>query len=225
MPKKIDNEEYLRRIKEGNILHIPLEKYRGSIVPILHKCINNHTWKIHPTNVIRGVGCPHCNGNAQKTHEQYEQELFEIEADLYPIEKYKSAREKIRHECIQGHIVEVAPNTVLNMKTGCTYCAKTGFDPTKPAHLYYVKIMEDSEIYYKIGITNKTVIERFRNEFKNKQMVVLMDKFYEKGADARYYETQVLKTFHEERVSVPGLFKHMGGNTELFKNDVLQLDN
>lgn len=224
MPKKLTNEEYIQKIRDKNILHAPLEEYKGSLTKIKHKCPRGHEWLIQPSNILRGVGCPHCNGNAHKSHEQYENELFNIEADLYPIEKYKSAREKINHICVAGHINYVSPNTVLNSKIGCSQCGQSkGFNPAIPAHLYYVKITEDNLCYYKIGITNRSIPERFKEYRKTKDIVILLDKYYEKGIEAKNEESRLLKLYEKDRVKIDGFLKY-GGNSELFEIDVLNLD-
>ena len=57
------------------------------------------------------------------THEEYEDKLFLIESDLYPIEPYINNRTKIKHACIKGHIVSIKPNAVLDSKNGCSICA------------------------------------------------------------------------------------------------------
>ena len=60
-----------------------------------------------------------------KTHEEYEMDLFLREAALYPIEKYVTAKTKILHECTNGHIINIAPDTVLNQGVGCGECKNT----------------------------------------------------------------------------------------------------
>jgi hypothetical protein len=58
------------------------------------------------------------------THKEYENKLFNIEADLYPIEEYQGNRVKILHECIEGHIVSIKPNAILDSGNGCSICAQ-----------------------------------------------------------------------------------------------------
>ena len=52
------------------------------------------------------------------------------------------------------------PDTHLK-GSGCPSCAVTGFDRNKPGTLYYLSI-NDGEAY-KIGITNRTVQQRYTN--------------------------------------------------------------
>lgn len=57
------------------------------------------------------------------THEQYDNYLCEIEAPLYPIEKYKGNKVKIKHECINGHVTNITPLDVKNKKSDCSQCS------------------------------------------------------------------------------------------------------
>lgn len=104
---------------------------------------------------------------------------------------------------------------------GCPGCAKTGFDKTKSAVLYYLKVISDNTVAYKIGITNRTVQERFNNTDLAK-IQVLKTWDFPLGADALTKEQDIL-ALHQE-------YKYLGepllssGNTELFTQDILGLD-
>lgn len=57
----------------------------------------------------------------KKTHEQYENELFELEADAFPIEPYRGAKISIVHECSKGHSWLGRPDLIL-AGSGCPHC-------------------------------------------------------------------------------------------------------
>ena len=57
-----------------------------------------------------------------KTHEQYEQELFEKEIDFLPLESYTLAHNKILHECINGHQFYESPSNILRGRR-CLVCS------------------------------------------------------------------------------------------------------
>jgi predicted nucleic acid-binding Zn-ribbon protein len=59
---------------------------------------------------------------AKKTHEFYENELFEREINYLPLEKYVTAHHPILHQCINDHVWKCSPRNILNNK-GCPYCA------------------------------------------------------------------------------------------------------
>ena len=58
---------------------------------------------------------------ADKTHAGYENDLFEREIDVFPIEKYKGVKVKILHECLKGHQWMARPDQVL-AGHGCAEC-------------------------------------------------------------------------------------------------------
>lgn len=156
-----------------------------------------------------------------KTHEQYEQELFDKQLEAWPLEKYINACTPIKHTCIEGHEWMARPNTIL-AGHGCSVCAnKGGFRFDAPATLYYVKIEQDNLKYYKIGITNKTLSDRFSKD-KDKQITVLMEQYFDKGVDAHNEEQNFLREFKHCRQNIAGWLST--GNSELFEIDVLKLD-
>lgn len=58
----------------------------------------------------------------RKTHEEYENELFEREIDYWPLEQYITNKTPINHECVKGHIWKAKPNSILT-GMGCPKCA------------------------------------------------------------------------------------------------------
>ena len=154
-------------------------------------------------------------GRPRSTHDCYEQTLMTKEIDYYPLEPYITAHTKIKHSCYSGHVWEVEPANILS-GFGCPQCAYHGFDLDKPAILYYIKIGD----YYKIGITNRSVLDRFSQD-KNKPIKILFEKLYATGKEAKEEEQLILNS--HPRISVPG-YLAKGGNTELFLTDVLQFE-
>jgi len=97
---------------------------------------------------------------------------------------------------------------------------KHGFNPDKPAILYY--IYDPQEDLYKIGITNNTVEERFGKEFcSNRAIAILEQKSFDKGEEAYFEEQELLKNFSYARCENPSWPDRKGGRTEFFKEDIL----
>lgn len=104
-------------------------------------------------------------------------------------------------------------------KVGCPICSPNRFNPGKPGVLYCLKLNGGQA--YKIGITNKTVNERFSN--KDLQIIeVLKTWYYENGQDTLDKEQAILKAHKEFKWEGVALLE--SGNTELFNKDVLELD-
>ena len=157
--------------------------------------------------------------NKAKTHEDYEQDLFNREINYFPVDRYVNAITKIRHECLNGHIWQVTPNHILT-GYGCPECAKQRFNINKPAILYYIKITKDNLCYFKIGITNQTIRDRFSKD-RDKLIEILDIEEFEQGRLAYKKEQQLLLKYSSLRVHVPD-FLNSRGNTELFETDILK---
>lgn len=95
---------------------------------------------------------------------------------------------------------------------------KGTIDLEKKAILYYICI---DDIFYKIGITNLSVSDRFDNE-KTSRIRIIKEWYYDTAKEAIAIEKQILKKYSKQKAKQRILHR---GNTEIFKEDVLQLDN
>lgn len=82
-----------------------------------------HTYKVKPNVFLRGYRCPYCSINAQKTDNQFKQEVYDLVGDEYKfLDTYRDAHIKMRikhNKC--GNIYEVAPHHFLEGHR-CPYC-------------------------------------------------------------------------------------------------------
>ncbi|SMN17415.1 hypothetical protein CRYPA_1595 [uncultured Candidatus Thioglobus sp.] len=83
-----------------------------------------------------------------------------------------------------------------------------------------IRIKDNGGKGYKIGITNRTVAERFAGE--TDKLEVVKTWYYESGKDARDKEREVLIEFKPMKYIGEPLLS--SGNTEIFSQDVLMLD-
>ena len=104
-----------------------------------------------------------------------------------------------------------------NSKSGCPKCSTFGFQFDKSGILYYILI--DGK-YYKIGITNKSIKERFTKDFD--RIKVIKEWYYDDGEECYNMEQYYLKEFEWAKVNNVNILKN--GNTELFDRDILCLD-
>ena len=112
------------------------------------------------------------------------------------------------------------PSNHLSGK-GCRQCTWGGFDSSKPGTLYYLKVSVDGDNYYKIGITNKSVVDRYKKTDLDK-IEIVKEWYFEIGQAAFDQEFSILREFKEYIYSGPDVLA--SGNTELFTRDVLGLD-
>ena len=106
------------------------------------------------------------------------------------------------------------------------YCShmkrgRVGFNPDKPAILYYLKIDTRIRTVFKIGVTNLSIKERYL-KYELDMITVLKEWHYFNGADAYRKEREILSLYKSERYVGEQVLPR-GGNTELFKSNVLRL--
>lgn len=157
-----------------------------------------------------------------KTTENYVQELISKNIPYRPLEDYKGCFTPIKHSCPLGHEWSSStPSNILRFEAGCTKCSKTGFNPDKPAKLYYVRIINSGKTYYKIGITNRANWKRRFSSDTNCDISVLHLEEFTNGEEARRKEKNILREYSSDITSDTVL---LSGNTEIFDRDVLALD-
>ena len=192
--------------------------YRHSIIcPLGHEnTVCRYEWE-------KGVRCGVCAYLDSVEKKKLTQEYVEsiVNQDGYKLlVNYESTKIPLTVQCPKGHVFN--PNFgAFRNGTRCPSCAKYGFDQNKPGILYYLKFIIDGKNLYKIGITNKTIEDRFYCEPIPYE--VIMQKQYLSGLLAREEEKKILTDFKSYLYTGPDLLK--SGNTELFTKDVLNLDN
>jgi hypothetical protein len=106
---------------------------------------------------------------------------------------------------------------------GCANCAEPDFNPSEPGLLYYVAVTtDDCDTRYKIGITNRTVKERFY-EPDSARIRIVETWRYAIGRVAKKRESEILHPYQGDNYFGPDILVS-GGNTELFTHDILGLD-
>jgi hypothetical protein len=138
--------------------------YENTQVKSEFTCSVKHRWSATPNSVLRGTGCPHCSNIAPLTAEVINGRLQERGITMIGV--FTTSHIKTEFTCSDGHIWSATPAPILR-GGGCPTCAKTGFDPEKPATLYHITIERPG--YNKIGmigITNRTVEKRYKTEPK-----------------------------------------------------------
>lgn len=208
--------QYEQELFDKELDFVPLEPYAGANVPILHECIEGHKIKISPSNIFQGSGCKICSNRFTRSHQEYAKEIpWEV------LDPYIDTRTPITHRCTEGHEWKASPSNIMRGR-GCPQCATSGFNPNNPAILYYLKVYKNNSVFYKVGITNRTVKERF-NKIDYDSMTILYEVPFDLGSDAKELEQSILTEFKEYRLKNIEVLTS-GGNTELFDFDILGFD-
>lgn len=222
-PKCSNNYNYTNAefIIKANEVHDNKYTYKNCIysnnkAKIVISCPVHGDFEQTPMNHLQGQGCPICN---KVSTQDFIEKAKSIHGTKYNYSKvdYKGHGSKITIICSEHGPFEQTPSSHLS-GSNCPSCVKNGFDPTKAAILYYLKITIDTgKVLYKIGITNRTVNERFSLS-ELSRIEIIKQKEYKNGQDAYDKEQEILKRFKEYQYKGPAVLS--SGNTELFTVDV-----
>ena len=184
--------------------------------------------KLYMASVSRDIyekACLHMEDayNKLKTTEQFKLEVYTLVQNEYSVlDNYinRHAKIKFQHN-ICGNVYTATPGTFLR-GSRCPKCIISGFNPSKEAILYFLKVQVNDTVAYKIGITNLSVSERY-SLTERSCITILAEYKYAIGAHAYDKEQEILKEFSEFRYLGPKLLN--SGNTELFIKDITKHEN
>jgi len=199
-------------------------EYTGCFTKVCIICpIHGEFWQ-RAGGHLNGNGCPKCVG-MNKTTEELILEFRKTHGDKYDYSKveYTATKTKVCIICpVHGEFWQNVSNHITG--NGCPSCSLGGFKSNQSGILYYLKVKQPfntDKYLYKIGITNNDVKRRFAgNDLGN--IEVLKTWHFPIGHSARFAETMILRKFKEFQYKGSPVLK--SGNTELFTEDILNLD-
>lgn len=128
MGKRKTHEEFINQLNIKNPSIKVLSKYIDAHTKVKCRCkICGCEWEAIPNNLLRDRGCPTCGKikcakSKTKTHEQFINELSNINPNITPLERYKNVKTKIKCKCnICNHEWNVVPDSLLR-GYGCPKC-------------------------------------------------------------------------------------------------------
>jgi hypothetical protein len=137
MPKKLTQEEFLRKVKVQNKNDIDCSRfvYQGNSVKGICKCnVCGHVWATIPMTLFKGHGCPVCGvkKNARKrrlTQEEVVWRIQKIYGDRYSTEKinYVNARTKVEVVCKKHGPFMAVPHDLFRHH-GCPICRESSLE-------------------------------------------------------------------------------------------------
>jgi len=222
-------------IKEAQLLHNNFYTYNNTVyknnrTKVVITCPTHGEFQQTPNNHLqnKGRGCRQCQYDKLAAKFSTAQEDFIETASIthknkynYSNVVYKNIHTKITIVCPEHGKFTQTPNHHLKGH-GCGKCQlyDGGFKTQLPGYLYYISINNGQA--YKIGITNRSVEERFLVA-DLKTITILKVWKYTEGLGALEEETRILRQYKEYKYQGPALLS--SGNTELFIIDILGLDN
>lgn len=206
----------------GDTYDYSLVEYTKSNKKVKIICLHHGVFEQRAGGHIQGKGCPICNKPIQKTTDS-----FIAEAKLVHGDKYDYS--KVVYKNIDTPIIIVCPNhgSFVQSPYGhlkgnqCSQCSNYGFKRNLPAILYYLRITKPEGIFYKIGITNKSVEDRYLPK-EMASIKILQITNYATGQEAYEEEQNILRKFLDYKYDGPKLLD--SGNTEILIKDVLEID-
>lgn len=151
--------------------------------------ICEHTWTTVLNNIINsGSGCANCVGVARLTNDKIDQRLKNGNRPITRVGNCINATTKITWKCHKCEKCwDAVPDSVINAKSGCGICGQMGiasqkyFDkhPHKKTIHGYVYLIEgefNSTKFLKVGITERTVEQRFKQDKKKYSIKVVYAK-------------------------------------------------
>lgn len=141
-------------------------KYKNNKSKANVRClIDGFEWEASVSHLVNNSrGCPKCGRERTASHKRKSNNYRVMQINMIDgIEfvswsgKYNNSYSKANVRCkIDGFEWSVTINDIINNKTGCPKCAKTGYDPSKTGYLYALR--SECGMYVKVGISNKPKI-------------------------------------------------------------------
>ncbi|MCR2051133.1 zinc-ribbon domain-containing protein [Acetatifactor muris] len=193
---RMDNYEYIEKLKNINPTIVPLEEFKGIDKKILHKCtVCNHEWKVIPASLVNYKrGCPICKGgtntvivglNDMWTTNPELAKLLSNSNDGY---KYmQGSNSKVSWKCPDcGKISK--PMVISKVKSRGFFCKACSQTRSLPNRIMY-NLLSDMDIKFqdelsfewcrfKLNGKNRKGIYDFYFELNDNKYIVEMDGYF-----------------------------------------------
>lgn len=174
---------------------------------------------------LSGKGCAECSGKAPITTREFIRRAEQVHGQGtydYSQAAVDGVDSNVTIICQEHGAFEQTPQNHVKQESGCPACTKHGFDMSTPAILYYLRVDRFNQSpLYKIGVTNRTVAQRFRHSEDSWRITVLSEQHYGTGSEALKEEKRIITENRAYSYSGPDVLVS-GGNTELFTKNILE---
>lgn len=226
--KKLTTEHWINQAVKthGDLYNYSLTNYvnrRTKVTIICNRC--GSKFEQWPSDHVKGRGCFSCNNTPNW---KYNTDIFIAKAKQIFNDKYDysttvftTIANKLELKCNNcNSILEQKASSHLLGHEAC-YCYTTNascFSKVKPAIMYYLNIINTN--IYKIGITNRSIEERFL-PWELSTFTVIKTWSFQTGKEAFEQEQTILKQYSKDKYNGPKLLN--SGNSELFNKNILNL--
>lgn len=245
--KEARTKEFEKQFKlKSSEIHNNKYNYDKSIyiensIPLTIKCLlHDVEFEQRPADHLSGkTGCRQCiivkqpQSFKAKSQELFIEQANKVHNNIFDYSKvaYKTTHTHVNIRCIQhNHIFTQTPAHHLEGKNGCEVCKNKGLMWSKeafvnmynhkPCIFYVIQCHNEQESFYKLGITSKTVKQRYNKHNLPYQYTIILE--YKDTAenvwDLEYMFKQKFKNYYYKPIQD---FK--GSSTETFKLEKQQL--
>lgn len=230
----LSTKEFIEKAKivHGNTYDYSKVTYTHTHTKVIITCPIHGDFSQSPGAHLQGQGCAKCKFDIRRSNtDKFIKKANDIHNNKYDYSKviYIDSTTEVIITCPVHGDFSQTPASHLQ-KHGCSNCAieNNGYKRTTykdiPTILYYLRVeRENYYITYKIGITRKSVNERYKQELSNCKITTLKETLYEDGVLAWDEELRIKREFKDFKYNGDRIFDNTG-TTELFVKDVLELD-
>lgn len=216
----VDTESF---IFKANKVHGGKYSYLNAVYTAYHKpttitCSKHGDFSQRVSDHLAGKGCNKCANNIQSQDEIVER-FKSVHKDIYDYSKvlYKNMHTKVKIICPKhGEFYQKPSDHIFNLQ-GCPSCGSSCFSTQKPGTFYVLKVLHEDKVYYKIGITNKSLKQRYSSKHDKSRIKQCFKYTFKNGYLAQDMEYKLLQYFRMTKANINIL---LSGNTEILTQDV-----
>lgn len=219
---RLGTAQFIENAKKvhGDKYDYSLTKYVNAYTKVKIICPFHGLFEQTSNAHARGQRCPHCAGVARSNKDAFIERSRQKHGDKYDysLVEYCNNRSKVKIVCPVHGVFEQTTKDHLRGK-GCSDCADYSFAMDKNSILYFLRFQKDFAQFWKIGVTNRTLQQRFGGDLR--YVTDRNEWRFSQGKDAYTIEQSVLKWLAKYKIK-KGLFSLLshGGDTECFISSV-----
>lgn len=232
----ITNEEFLRRCRDA---HGDTYDYTKTVYTKMHSkviitCRKHGDFEQRAQSHILGKGCWECSYETRNLHKRLSAEdvirrFREVHGDKYDYTfvRYTGTKTDVQIDCpIHGAFWQTPNNHMAGVECpACSLLKRSSLSLNSPATLYYVRVDCPAGTFYKIGVTARSLKERWRGHLRGDMCLkikVLWEEKHENAGDALRWEKSILLQGYQNKTEL--LKDELGGWSEVFTEDILGMD-
>jgi len=232
--KRLDTTEFLSRAKEihGDKYDYSKTQYINKRDKITITCPLHGDFTILPKNHWDGQGCKECGylnrDNRRTEADKFIEKAKQVHGDKYDYSKteYITARNKVTITCPLHGDFDIKAGLHVNSKQGCRECGYmfSSFKKNewiakakgRQGVFYILKCYNDSETFYKFGITSNSVKRRYSHKKQMPYNFEIIREVFSYDLSYIWDLEKRFKLFKKTKRYIP-LINFNGSSTECFK--------